>query len=375
MKKSVQANINGIVFYIDEDAYTLLGNYLDQLRKAFPGDEGKEIVCDIEARISEIFAERIASGINVIVIDDVNNVIERMGRPGELSNSSESAPSCETDIRIDSDTVPPPYCAPAAQDVHKRLYRNERDKIFGGVLGGLAAYMGWNANIMRLLVVVISVFTAVWPMVILYLLAWMIIPPARTAQQYLELTGKPVTIGNLGQTVINNDSYPAPTDNMLYTLLNIAGKGVLILIGLICAGFVIGGVVLFIATIAGLIMSIGWNNYDVFYELDLFDNVPSMLGAVGSVLFSIAILIPATAASWGICSVLFKVKGMSKVAVISLLVVEVILVIATIILLTQANSYTHYAACVPAHGTLPGLSGHSMLAMCALSILPLLIFI
>lgn len=75
MKKTFPVNINGKIFYIDEDAYRLLLDYLSQLRATFTGDEGAEIVNDIEQRISEHFDERISLGANVIVIDDVNNVI------------------------------------------------------------------------------------------------------------------------------------------------------------------------------------------------------------------------------------------------------------------------------------------------------------
>ena len=76
MKKTFPVNINGKIFYIDEDAYKLLQDYLSQLRATFPGQEGSEIVSDIECRISELFDERILSGANVIVLEDVNNVIE-----------------------------------------------------------------------------------------------------------------------------------------------------------------------------------------------------------------------------------------------------------------------------------------------------------
>ena len=62
MKKTFPVNINGTIFYIDEDAYALLNTYLEQLKVAFKGPEGAEIVADIEARISEIFSETIASG-------------------------------------------------------------------------------------------------------------------------------------------------------------------------------------------------------------------------------------------------------------------------------------------------------------------------
>lgn len=88
MKKTFQVNINGKIYHIDEDAYTLLQNYLAQLRDAFPGDEGIEIVNDIEFRISEHFDQRLAGGASVIVIDDVNRVISIMGRPDEITDEA-----------------------------------------------------------------------------------------------------------------------------------------------------------------------------------------------------------------------------------------------------------------------------------------------
>ena len=79
MKKTFPVNINGKIFYIDEDAYRLLLDYLSQLRATFTGDEGAEIVNDIEQRISEHFDERISLGANVIVIDDVKNEMKSWG--------------------------------------------------------------------------------------------------------------------------------------------------------------------------------------------------------------------------------------------------------------------------------------------------------
>ncbi len=87
MKKSFPVNINGRIYNIDEDAYALLSNYLDQLHATFPGEEGNEIVSDIEARVAELFEERLSAGSQVIDIDDVNRVIAIMGRPEDLGDA------------------------------------------------------------------------------------------------------------------------------------------------------------------------------------------------------------------------------------------------------------------------------------------------
>lgn len=84
MKKTLTVNLGGTVFHIDEDAYRLLDNYLCNLRLHFRKQEGaEEIVNDIENRISELFAEKLSAGSQVITIADVEEVIARMGKPEE----------------------------------------------------------------------------------------------------------------------------------------------------------------------------------------------------------------------------------------------------------------------------------------------------
>lgn len=178
MKRTFPANIDGQIFYIDEDAFELLNNYLEQLRLTFRGTEGAEIVCDIESRIRELFNERIEAGAGVIVLTDVNMVIETMGRPEDLT------PDNETDSTTGSTPPPPPNQSFLNFNLpgNKKLFRNMQNKVFGGVFGGLGAFLGWNASIMRILYILVFFLLIKWFWLptIVYLLCWMIIPPALT---------------------------------------------------------------------------------------------------------------------------------------------------------------------------------------------------
>ena len=79
MKKTLTVNLGGTVFNIDDDAYRLLDNYLSNLKMHFRKEAGAdEIVDDIERRISELFAEKLSAGSQVITIADVEEVIARM---------------------------------------------------------------------------------------------------------------------------------------------------------------------------------------------------------------------------------------------------------------------------------------------------------
>lgn len=85
MKKTLTVNLGGTVFHIDEDAYRLLDNYLSNLKIHFRKEAGAdEIIDDIERRISELFAEKLTAGSQVITITDVEEVIARMGKPEDM---------------------------------------------------------------------------------------------------------------------------------------------------------------------------------------------------------------------------------------------------------------------------------------------------
>lgn len=58
----------------------------------------------------------------------------------------------------------------------KKLYRSKKKKMIAGVCGGLADYLDMDANLMRLLFVAIALLTALLPMAIFYIIAWIIVP-------------------------------------------------------------------------------------------------------------------------------------------------------------------------------------------------------
>ena len=82
MNKTVNINLAGTFFHIDEDAYSKLQRYLEAIKRSFTDPQGRsEIISDIEARISELFTERIKDEKQVISITEVEDVITVMGQP------------------------------------------------------------------------------------------------------------------------------------------------------------------------------------------------------------------------------------------------------------------------------------------------------
>ena len=65
----------------------------------------------------------------------------------------------------------------------KRLYRSETNKKIAGLCGGLGEYMEVDPTIVRLIAVVFCIGTGVFPFLIGYLIAWLIVPTAPQTTQ------------------------------------------------------------------------------------------------------------------------------------------------------------------------------------------------
>ncbi|MBN2616570.1 MAG: PspC domain-containing protein [Bacteroidales bacterium] len=180
MKKTVNINLNGIGFTLDEDAYDVLEEYLNSINAHFKNKEGgAEIIKDIEARIAELFQQLTAAGKQVLDVADVNNVKEQLGKPSDFD---EEEPIHEEEFTRS----------------FKRLYRDPMDRIIGGVCSGLGAYFHVDPVWVRILFV-IATLSGVSPLV--YLILWIIMPPARTASDRLEMRGEPVNISNIEKVI------------------------------------------------------------------------------------------------------------------------------------------------------------------------------
>ena len=139
MKKTLTINLNNTVYHIDNDAYELLQQYLNEVENRLSPDEKKEVMADIEGRISELFTEKLQKGKNVINIQDVEEVITILGKPNQFSEDSAES---EADTKSD-------------KKFKRKFYRDPDNAVLGGVASGLAAYIGWDMVWVRVLLVAI----------------------------------------------------------------------------------------------------------------------------------------------------------------------------------------------------------------------------
>ena len=192
MNKTVTVNIGGMVFHIEELAYEKMKKYLDAIRGYFTSSDGRdEIIQDIESRMAEMFNERIGTVRQVVTEEDVDFVINTMGKPEQVAGEDdENNEQKGTSSRSRYFTGEKPY---------RRLFRDPDDKVISGVCSGFSHYVGIDPIWIRLAFAV--AFFVFGSGLLLYILLIVIIPKAQTPTDKLEMRGEPVNINNIKRTI------------------------------------------------------------------------------------------------------------------------------------------------------------------------------
>jgi phage shock protein PspC (stress-responsive transcriptional regulator) len=192
MKKTISINIASTAFFIDEDAYSALKDYLNKIEAWFRDKEGgQEIISDIESRLSELFCERVNPQTGVVTVSHVTEVIRVMGQPEDIIGEGEdepvSGPKKEKGFTFE---------APR----HRRLYRDPENKVLGGVCSGIAAYFNLDPVLVRVVFAVLP-FLSFGVIIPIYIVLWLAIPDAITTAQKLEMRGESINVENIEKKI------------------------------------------------------------------------------------------------------------------------------------------------------------------------------
>lgn len=184
MKKNISINISGIIFHIEEDGYDMLRKYLDSVNRYFSNfEDSTEILADIEGRIAEIFLAKLNDAKQVITVEDVNALMGIMGSVSDFKAAEEndlgtetSGPAAREYSKSESHTHTSASSETQAKatSAPKRLYRDQKRKILGGVCAGLANYFSIDAVWIRLIfALLIFAYGAAF---LLYIILWIAVP-------------------------------------------------------------------------------------------------------------------------------------------------------------------------------------------------------
>lgn len=210
MNEITRIHIAKIAYDIELSAKKELEKYIGLL-KEYANDE--ELFNDIEIRITELLAVRNVIANGVITGDDVASVREQLGDPKEFLNedSNNNREVLDDDVKS-----------------KRLLYRNVDNALLGGVLSGIASYLKINTLWVRLVFVFLFLISA-GTIILAYIILWIIIPPARTATEKLQMTGRSITLNSIKE--LNNDE-----SNSLYYQERMATlrRVITVVVGLFC---------------------------------------------------------------------------------------------------------------------------------------------
>ena len=327
MKETVKINLNQRLFDLDADAYQSLKAYLDSLAVYFEksGESTGEILQDIEQRIAEILEERLKRDKQVVTLQDVEDVIRQLGTVDDFERESE----INDEEAENTNTGQQQARYEDYGREHRKLYRDMEHNILGGVCSGMASYFNVDPVWIRLAFMILFFINLIG--LVLYIILWVIVPPAITTAQKLQMRGRPVTVENIHESVKSefhrvkdnfkrysqSESFRRTREtagDVLATLGNIILvflKVLLIIIGIVILVAIIVFGISFIVVISSGGMWHGWH----FPEVDFWRHIAWLFHDFTLFTFALiaVIIIPLIGLLIGLIKLIFGIRSHNNV--------------------------------------------------------------
>lgn len=222
MKEITRIHLAAVPYNTEVAAKKALEQYLAAIEKSLQADS--DAMREIEARMVELLTERGVTGERVITTKDVKALQGQLGDPRDFADNTDEA------VRgAMSPTV-------VSGQARKKLYRDTYHQIIGGVCAGIAAYTKVDVVIIRIAFLLLAI-PSFGMTIFAYLMLLLIMPPARTAAERLEMAGEEVTLEALKlQSELQSDG--PPSSAVLTILRYIVGVGLSIVALVMLAGLV-----------------------------------------------------------------------------------------------------------------------------------------
>ena len=196
MDKTHNISLGGFSFIIENGAASQLSAYLTKVRQYLgQSSDTDEILTDVEQRMAELLKARMQNT-EVVTSSDIDYLIQVMGKPEQY-------------VQDDEELFEKP--APVLPLRSRKLYRDISKGSIGGVLSGLSYYFQIDVTLLRIIYMLpillnigilsftfngsamsLSTFS-----ILLYVVLWLVIPPAKTTTEKLEMKGLEVNIDTI----------------------------------------------------------------------------------------------------------------------------------------------------------------------------------
>ncbi len=190
MNKVITINLNGNAYQLEEDGYEALRAYLEAAGRRLQGNPDRdEIMADIEQSIADKFRTVLGANKTVVVSKEVQDVIEQMGPVQDDSGGSEEPKPGKASSSTGASAGA--AAASPGPGTARKLYRIREGAQVAGVCNGLAAYLGIDVTILRIIFAVcVLTFGAG---ILVYIVMMFVIPPANTPEEVAAAHGVPAT--------------------------------------------------------------------------------------------------------------------------------------------------------------------------------------
>ena len=204
MQKVISINLNGHAYQIEESGYDAIRDYLATAERELEGNPDRaEIMADLEQAIADKCRRFLGPHKSVVTASEVTQIVVEMGpidaAPGASSHAHAGAESSAG-------------AAPGAGPTVKRLYRIPDGAMVAGVCTGLAAYTGMDVLVVRLIFVLLTIFSGAG--IIVYAVMMFVVPQAQTPEQHAAAGGMPFN----AQEIVDRakEQYAAGTRRLRY---------------------------------------------------------------------------------------------------------------------------------------------------------------
>jgi phage shock protein PspC (stress-responsive transcriptional regulator) len=309
MNRIISANIHGFIFQIDELAYENLKTYLNAIRQKV---NNEEVVADIENRIAELFDYKLRNGRQAIFQDDVQDIIQQIGNPGQFGADEPSGPEPSPENSGETSSS-------SRRKGYRRLYRNDDDKVIGGVCSGIAAYFDVDPLIPRIIFAIS--FFLFGTGLLLYVFLMIVLPKALTPSEKLEMRGEPVDYKNITKTLENDfrETYERFRPEMRSGFTRVGGAAMKI--GTVLLMIIL--ISIFIPGCFGILTSIGVASWSlpVLSSYIFISHTEGLIILAGFLLF---FLVPIIGVGYKLVRMVFKTKPMNRIFTVLLSILWVI---------------------------------------------------
>jgi len=327
MKETIKINLSQRLFDLDADAYDLLKQYLDDLKRIFEKspEEAEEILHDIEQRMADLLEEKLDSSKQVVTKKDIEDIIQKLGTAEDFARENAESESGNDDPLNDEYV----HSGSSFHRAHRRFYRDLENNIIGGVCSGLGAY--FNIDPVWIRVTLLLLFFLKGFGLLIYLILWAVVPAARTTAQKLQMKGRPVTVENIHDSVkrefnkvkdnfsrySESEGYKRTQNTIADIFRGIGNIFMLILkivLTLIGVGIIIAGVFLIIALVSSLAGGALFHGFQWHFPLTWhFPHINVENITLFTVALLLVVLIPVIAILIGITKVIFGVRSRNHV--------------------------------------------------------------